>query len=74
MADTSKSISKLPIPVQLILGILGLVLIAAVGFAIFFACDILLLDYDPIGKLASFISSKVHEAKTAAMFAARLFC
>lgn len=44
---------SLPIALQMIIGIAILLLIAAVGFAVFFAFDILLLDFDPIGKIAS---------------------
>ncbi|MBB5224989.1 hypothetical protein [Treponema ruminis] len=57
----SKNTSKfdsLPIALQMIIGIAILLLIAAVGFAVFFAVDILLLDFDPIGKLASAIFGK----------------
>lgn len=46
---------SLPIAVQMLIGIAILILIALVGFAVFFAFDILLLDFDPIGKLASAI-------------------
>ena len=46
---------SLPVAVQMIIGILFLLLIAAVGFAVFFAVDLLLLDFDPIGKLAGLI-------------------
>ena len=42
--------------VQMLIGILVLLLIAAIGFVVFFAVDLLLLDFDPIGKLASLIS------------------
>lgn len=44
---------SLPIAVQMLTGIGSLFLIAAVGFAVFFVLDILLLDFDPIGRLAS---------------------
>jgi hypothetical protein len=57
----SKATSRfdsLPIAVQMIIGIAILLLIAAAGFAVFFAIDILLLDFDPIGKLASAIFGK----------------
>ena len=46
---------SLPIALQMLIGIAVLLLIALVGFAVFFAIDILLLDFDPIGKLASLI-------------------
>ncbi|MBQ9205784.1 MAG: hypothetical protein IJ158_03630 [Treponema sp.] len=46
---------SLPIAVQMLIGIGVLLLIAAIGFAVFFAVDLLLLDFDPIGKLASAI-------------------
>ncbi len=46
---------SLPIAVQMIIGIAILLLIAVVGFAVFFAVDLLLLDFDPIGKIVSAI-------------------
>ena len=49
---------SLPIAVQMLVGIALLLLIAVVGFAVFFAVDLLLLDFDPIGKLVSAIFSK----------------
>ena len=52
--NTSK-FDSLPIAVQMLIGIGILLLIAVVGFAVFFALDILLLDFDPIGKLAGLI-------------------
>ena len=39
-----------------LLGIGSLVLITVVGFFVFYAFDMLLLDFDPIGKLVSFIA------------------
>ncbi|MCR4822147.1 MAG: hypothetical protein K5873_04665 [Treponema sp.] len=51
----SSKFDSLPIAVQMIIGILLLLLIAVVGFAVFFAVDLLLLDFDPIGKLFSLI-------------------
>lgn len=58
---TPKQTSKfdsLPIAVQMLIGIAILLLIAVVGFAVFFAFDLLLLDFDPIGKLAGLIFGK----------------
>ena len=49
---------SLPIAVQMLVGIALLLVIAVVGFAVFFAVDLLLLDFDPIGKLVSAIFSK----------------
>lgn len=49
---------SLPIAVQMLVGIALLLVIAAVGFAVFFAVDILLLDFDPIGKIASAVFGK----------------
>lgn len=46
---------SLPIAVQMLIGIAVLLLIAVIGFAVFFAVDLLLLDFDPIGKLAGLI-------------------
>lgn len=40
-----------------LLGIGSLVLITVVGFFVFYAFDMLLLDFDPIGKLVTFIAS-----------------
>ncbi len=50
---------KLPIALQMIAGLGLLLLIVIIGFAVFFAVDILLLDADPIGRLASAISAAV---------------
>lgn len=50
---------KLPVVVQLLIGVIALLLIAVIGFSIFFAVDILLLDLDPIGKAISGIASAV---------------
>lgn len=56
-ASAKKSnFDKLPIAVQMLLGIALLLAIAVVGFGVFFAVDVLLLDFDPIGKLAGLIS------------------
>ena len=51
---------SLPIAVQMLIGLAVLLLIAVVGFAVFFAFDILLLVFDPIGKLAGLISGAVN--------------
>lgn len=59
IADKKSGFDKLPIAVQMLIGIAILLVIALVGFAVFFAFDLLLLDWDPIGKLASFISGLV---------------
>lgn len=55
-ADKTSKFDKLPIAVQMLIGIAVLLAIAVVGFAVFFAFDLLLLDWDPIGKLATIIS------------------
>ncbi|WP_294427483.1 hypothetical protein [uncultured Treponema sp.] len=55
LQKNSSRFDSLPIAVQMLIGIALLLLIAVVGFAVFFALDILLLDFDPIGKLASLI-------------------
>lgn len=55
-ADKKSGFDKLPIAVQMLIGIAILLVIAIVGFAVFFAFDLLFLDWDPIGKLATFIS------------------
>ncbi len=47
---------NLPIAVQMLLGILLLLAIAAIGFGVFLAVDLLLLDFDPVGKLVGLIS------------------
>ena len=52
--NTSK-FDSLPIAVQMLIGIGLLLLIAVAGFAVFLLFDILLLDFDPIGKLAGLI-------------------
>ena len=52
--DSSK-LDKLPVPVQALIGAASLLGITAVGFGVFFAVDILILDFDPIGKLISLI-------------------
>ncbi|WP_407425166.1 hypothetical protein [Treponema sp.] len=46
---------SLPISIQMLIGVALLLLIAVIGFAVFFAIDVLLLDFDPIGKLAGLI-------------------
>lgn len=46
---------KLPAPLQALVGIAVLALICLAGFGVFFAFDMLLLDFDPIGKLFSAI-------------------
>ena len=56
-AKKTLGFDSLPIAVQMLIGIAVLILIAVVGFAVFFAVDLLLLDFDPIGKLVSFIFS-----------------
>lgn len=53
--DNGSKFDKLPAVVQGIIGVLSLVLIFAVGFGVFFAVDILLLDFDPIGTLVKAI-------------------
>ena len=51
------NLDKRPVFVQLLIGIIALLIIAVVGFSLFFAVDILLLDFDPIGKVISAIAS-----------------
>ena len=46
---------RFPIALQMLIGIGTLLLIAAIGFVVFIAFDLLLLDFDPIGKLASLL-------------------
>ena len=52
---TESKFDSLPIAVQMLIGIAVLLLIAVIGFAVFFVIDVLLLDFDPIGKLVSLI-------------------
>ncbi len=47
---SSSNFDKLPVVIQLLIGVGALLLIAVIGFVIFFAVDILLLDFDPVGK------------------------
>lgn len=54
-----KGFDSLPIAVQMLIGIGLLLIIAVIGFAVFFAIDILLLDFDPIGRLVGFIAGKI---------------
>ncbi len=61
-SNTFKSESKfdnLPIALQMIAGLGLLLLIVIIGFAVFFAIDILLLDADPIGNIVSAISASL---------------
>ena len=54
MATAEKDLNKfdkLPAPVQGLIGVASLAAISVIGFFVFFAFDILLLDFDPIGKL-----------------------
>ncbi len=53
--DTGSKFDKLPAPIQAVIGIASLAAITVVGFFVFFAFDILLLDFDPIGKLCQAI-------------------
>lgn len=46
---------KLPVFLQGLIGIGSLALVTVVGFFVFFAFDILLLDFDPIGRLVQLI-------------------
>lgn len=55
LANKTSKFDSLPIAVQMLIGIAILLLIALVGFAVFFAVDLLLLDFDPIGKLIGLI-------------------
>ena len=54
-ANKTSGFDSLPIAVQMLIGIALLLLIAVIGFAVFFAVDLLLLDFDPIGKLFGLI-------------------
>jgi hypothetical protein len=49
--NVTNKFDKLPVPVQGLLGVASLAAITVVGFFVFFAFDILLLDFDPIGKI-----------------------
>lgn len=55
MAANNKEEKKLNPFVECVLGVASLALITVVGFFVFFAFDILLLDFDPIGKLVQLI-------------------
>ena len=55
MAANNKEEKKLNPFVEGVLGVASLALITVVGFFVFFAFDILLLDFDPIGKLVQLI-------------------
>lgn len=55
--NKASGFDSLPIAVQMLVGIGALLGIAAIGFGVFFAVDILLLDTDPIGVLVSKIAS-----------------
>ena len=54
--DKKSGFDNLPIAVQMLIGILLLLAIAAIGFGVFFAIDVLLLGFDPIGKIAGLIA------------------
>ncbi|WP_187116212.1 hypothetical protein [Treponema pectinovorum] len=49
--ENNSKFDKLPAPIQALIGLASFVAITAVGFLVFFAFDILLLDFDPIGTL-----------------------
>ena len=55
MAANNKEEKKLNPFVEGVLGLASLALITVVGFFVFFAFDILLLDFDRIGKLVQLI-------------------
>ena len=57
VTEKRSNFDNLPIAVQMLIGIAVLLAIAIVGFGVFFAFDVLLLDWDPVGKLVSFIAS-----------------
>ena len=59
VTEKTSKFDSLPIAAQMLTGIGLLLLIAVIGFAIFFAVDILLLDFDPIGRLISAVSGAV---------------
>ena len=69
--DKKSGFDNLPIAVQMLLGILLLLAIAAIGFGVFFAIDVLLLDFDPIGKIAGLIAGLF--TKGASVFRLYLF-
>ncbi len=54
-AKKTSGFDSLPIALQMLIGIALLLFIAVVGVAVFFAIDVLLLDFDPIGKLFALI-------------------
>ena len=47
----SSKFDKIPVPLQALVMLGGLAVVTLAGFGVFFAFDILLLDFDPIGKL-----------------------
>ena len=49
-------IDSLPVFVQFFIGVLALILIVLIGFAVFYLIDILLLDADPIGRAITAIT------------------
>lgn len=63
IANNKKGFDNLPVIIQLLIGIFLLLLIAAIGFGIFYLVDILLLDVDPIKKLVVLIADAVKGGK-----------
>lgn len=62
ITEKRSKFDNLPIAVQMLIGIAILLAIAIVGFGVFFAFDLLLLDFDPVGKLVSFIAGLFSKA------------
>ena len=50
-AARQAAFDRLPVFVQLLIGLGILILIAAVGFSLLYLIDIAFLDFDPIGKI-----------------------
>lgn len=53
--NKASGLDRFPVFIQGLIGVGSLALITVVGFFVFFAFDILLLDFDPIGKLVQLI-------------------
>lgn len=54
----SSKFDKIPVPLQALVMLGGLAVVTLAGFGVFFAFDILLLDFDPIGKLIGSLFGK----------------
>ncbi|MBR4375153.1 MAG: hypothetical protein IKO57_11605 [Treponema sp.] len=59
--NSQNKFDSLPVIVQFLLGLLALIAIAVIGFTVFYILDFLLLDFDPIGRLASAISTALEK-------------